>query len=83
MYKIWCKQFITHIILVATEGLWHLGSLLIMTNIIHNEGDLQIYFGVIFLETRNHALADITSGTFILCALSLATRKTQMAVEFG
>ena len=23
----WCKQFITHIILVAIEGLWHLGSL--------------------------------------------------------
>jgi len=23
----WCKQFITHIILVAAEGVWHLGSL--------------------------------------------------------
>ena len=23
----WCKQFITHIILVAAEGLWHFGSL--------------------------------------------------------
>jgi len=23
----WYKQFITHIILVAAEGLWHLGSL--------------------------------------------------------
>jgi len=23
----WCKQFITHIILVAAENLWNLGSL--------------------------------------------------------
>jgi len=23
----WCKEFITHIILAAAEGLWHLGSL--------------------------------------------------------
>jgi len=27
LYKIWCKQFITHIILVAVEGLWYFGSL--------------------------------------------------------
>ena len=32
----------------------------IMTHIVHNEGDLQIHFGVIFLETRHHAQA-ITS----------------------
>jgi hypothetical protein len=49
----------------------------IVTYIIHNEGDLQIYLGVIFLETRHHAQADITSGAFIHCALSLATRRTQ------
>ena len=55
----------------------------ITTYIIHNEGDLWIYFGVIFLETRHHAQAHITSGAFIHCALSLATRRTQMAAEFG
>jgi len=27
LYKMWCKQLITHIILVAVEGLWHFGSL--------------------------------------------------------
>jgi len=27
LYKMCCKQFITHIILVAAEGLWHLGSI--------------------------------------------------------
>jgi len=27
LYKMRSKQFITHIILVAAEGLWHLGSL--------------------------------------------------------
>ena len=53
----------------------------LMTHIIH-EGDLQIYFGVIFLETRHHTQAHITSGTLIHCALSLAARKTQMAVQF-
>ena len=54
----------------------------ITTHIIH-EGDLQIYFGVIFLETRHHAQAHITSGAFIHCALSLAMRRTQTAAEFG
>jgi len=33
-----------------------------MTHSIHNWGDLQIYSGVIFLETRHHAQAHITSG---------------------
>ena len=54
-----------------------------MTHIIHNEGDLQIYFGVIFLEIRHHAQPHVTSGAFIHCALSVATRRTQMAAEFG
>jgi len=27
LYKMWCKQFIIHRILVDAEGLWHLGSL--------------------------------------------------------
>jgi hypothetical protein len=45
-------------------------------HIIHNEGYLQIYICVIFLETRHHAQAHFTSGTLIDCALSLATRRT-------
>jgi hypothetical protein len=46
-----------------------------MTLIIHNKGDLQIYFCVIFLETRHH----VTSGALIDCALSLAAKGTQTA----
>jgi hypothetical protein len=72
----WCKQYLTHIILVAAEGLWHLGSLFIMTHCIHKQGDLQIYFGVIFRETRHHAQAHVTSGALVHCAFSLAARKT-------
>jgi len=48
----------------------------ITTHSIHNKGDLQIYFCVIFLETR-HPQAHITSGALIDCALSLAARRTQ------
>jgi len=48
IYIMWCKWFITHIILVDAEGLWHLGSLFYQDTHIHNWGDLQIYFGVIF-----------------------------------
>ena len=44
----------------------------IMTYSIHNWGDLQIYFGVIFCEMWHNAQAHITSGAFIRCALSLA-----------
>jgi len=36
---------------------------------------------VIFRETRHHAQAHVTSGTFIHCALSLAVRRTQTAAE--
>jgi len=54
-----------------------------MTHIIHNEGDLQIYFCVIFLETRHHPQAHVTSGTLIDCALSLSARRTQTAAELG
>jgi len=55
----------------------------IMTHIIHSEGDLQIYFGAIFLETRHHAQTHIICGSFIHCALSLATKKTQTAAKVG
>jgi len=55
-----------------------------MTHSIHKEGDiLQIYFGMIFHETRHHSLAHITSGALIHCALSLATRSTQTALQLG
>jgi len=36
-------------------------------HIIHNKGHLQIYFCVIFLETRHHAQAHVTSGTLMDC----------------
>ena len=55
----------------------------ITTHIICNEGDLQIYFGVIFLETRHHAQAHITSGALYIGALSLAMRKSKTAAKFG
>ena len=55
----------------------------ITTHVIHNKGDLQIYFGVIFLETRHHAQAHITSGALYIGALSLAMRKTKTAAKFG
>jgi len=54
-----------------------------MTHITHNEGDLQIYFCVIFLKTRHHAQAHITSGALIDCALSLAARRTHTAAKMS
>jgi len=53
----------------------------ITTHNIHNWGDLQIYSGMIFLETKHHAQAHVTSGALIHCALSLAARRTQTAAE--
>jgi hypothetical protein len=53
----------------------------ITTHNIHSWGDLQIYSGVIFLETRHHAQAHVTSGTLIHSALSLAARRIQAAME--
>ena len=48
---------------------------------IQKEGDLQIYFSVIFHETGQVERAHITSGAFIHHALSLAVRSTQTAVH--
>ena len=43
----------------------------IMAHSICKEGDtLQIYFCVIFLKTRRHAQAHVTSGALKHCALS-------------
>jgi len=58
-------------------------TVFIMTHSIHNWGDLQSYFGVIFCEMRHHAQAHITSGAFIHCAVSLAVRRTQTAAQLG
>ena len=49
----------------------------VTTHIIHNEGDLQIYFGVIFCKTRHRAQAHVISGA--LFALSLTARRKQTA----
>jgi len=51
----------------------------ITTHSIHKEGALQMYFGVIFHKTKHHALAHITSGAFVHCALSLAVRSHEFA----
>ena len=48
------------IILAAAYGLWHLGSLFIKTHSFHKGDILQIYFCVIFCETRHHTQAHIT-----------------------
>jgi len=54
-----------------------------MTHCIHSWGDLQIYIGVIFHETRHHTQAHITSGKYIHWALSLAARRAQTSVQLG
>ena len=53
----------------------------IMTHSIQKEGDLEIYFGVIYHETRHIEQAHITYGAFIHRALSLAARSTQTAAH--
>jgi hypothetical protein len=52
----------------------------ITTHSIHKEGDiLQIYFCVIFRETRHHAQAHVTYGA--LCALSVAAKRAETAAQ--
>ena len=77
LYKMWYKYFITHIILVAAGGLWHLGSLF-----YHNThySQLHIQFGAIFRKTRHHAQA-VTSVALTHCAFSLAARRTHTTAE--
>jgi len=55
----------------------------ITTHSIHKEGDLHIYFFVIFRETRHRAQAHVTSGALTHCALSLAMRRTQTTAQLG
>jgi len=58
-----------------------LGLCFIRTHNIHKESVSQMYFGVIFHKTKHHALAHITSGAFIHCALSLAVRSHDFACQ--
>ena len=53
----------------------------IKTHSIHKEGVLQIYFAVIFHETRHLEWSHITSGAVIHCALSLAMKSAQMVAH--
>jgi hypothetical protein len=68
----WCKQFITHIILAAAEGLWQLGSLF-----YHDTQYSQLGWYI-----SNLLLCDIprnttqSRGPRHICALSLAARRT-------
>ena len=50
---------------------------------IHIEGDLQIYFGVIFRKTMHLEQARITSGAFIHPFLFMAVTSTQTAARLG
>ena len=43
--------------------------------------ELQIYFCVIFRETRHHAQGYVTLGTFVDCGLSLSARRKKTAAE--
>jgi len=65
MYYIKCgvnSSLLTYLLLLPTVC-GTLDHSFIMTHSIHKEGDiLQIYFCVIFRETRHHAQAHITSG---------------------
>jgi hypothetical protein len=54
------------------------------THSIHKEGDiLQMYFCVIFCETRHHAQAHVAYGALVHRDLSLATRRRQTAAQLG
>jgi len=64
------------------KGCGTLDPCFVSTHSIHNWDDLQMYFGVIFHETKHNALAHITSGAFIRCALSLAMRSHDFACHF-
>ena len=55
-----------------------LNTCFITTHSIHKEGDLQIYFCVVFRQTRHYAQAHITSGA--LC-LFLTVKSTQTAAH--
>ena len=55
----------------------------IIAHIIHKEGDLQIYFGMIFHKTVPLKQAHITSGAFIRRAVFVAVKSTQTAAHLG
>ena len=78
----WCKQFITRIILVAAEGLWHLGSLL-YHDTVFNMG--VIYkFTFVWYSAKQGATHGPTSHLAHLCtALSFTARRTWTAAQMG
>ena len=76
LYKMWCKQFITDIILVAAQGLWHLGSLFYHNTQYSQRGwYVTNLICVIFCETRHHAHAHVTSCALIHCVPFLWLRE--------
>ena len=77
----WCKQFITHIILVSAEGMWHLVALL-YHNAHYSQWGLFTNLLLCHIPRNNNAQAHITSGALIRCALYLAAaRRTQTTAE--
>jgi hypothetical protein len=69
--------------LVAAEGLWYLGSLFYHdTRYSQKSYILQIYFCVIFRETRHHAQAHITCGalcSFFGCEMNTETHSGSLS----
>ena len=84
MHYIKCSinSFITHIILVAAEGPWYLGSLFYHDSyysqyVVNYRFTLVPYSGM-----KVCAQAFVTFCALIHCALSLTARQTKMAAEF-
>jgi hypothetical protein len=81
--KMQVKYFITHIIQVAAEDSWQLGSLLYHHTHTHTHALLaQISFRAIFRETRRHTQTNATFWALLWCGLALATGWTKTAAEF-
>jgi hypothetical protein len=79
----WCTQFIIHTILVAA-GLWHHGSLFYHDTQYSQLGwFINLLWCDIPLNKAPCTGHHITSGAFIHCALSLASRTTQMTGQLG
>jgi len=55
----------------------------IKTHSIHKERDLQIYFGVIFRETRHHAQAHVTSGALYTDSSTVWLKISLASVGYG
>ena len=55
----------------------------VITTQTNSSGGLQIYFCMIFYETRHHAQAQVTFGALINHALALTITWTKMAAKFA